>query len=429
METEEDETGKTEEHETGQPRKSKVSILRQLFIPFLILIFLVGGTSIVVLYARGYHFGFERGTPRLAGTGLMVVTSIPDGAQVSINDHLTTATDNTINLAPGEYKVKIFKDGYFPWEKKLTVQEEVVAKADALLFPTTPKLEGITATGVHNPVLDPSLTKIAYTVSSQSANVKNGVYVLDMNSRPILTLTSAASQIANENVDQFSNASLRWSPDGLQLLATIPTINVTNPTQYLLEANTLNQTPQDITPTLETTLTTWAAEQQQKDLARIQTLRPTLRKVMNEHFKVIAWSPDETRVLYQASDSASMPIIIKPRLIGSDTTPEQRDIKQGFVYVYDIKEDKNFQIDIAPNVLEETKHMPVMWYPDSRHLLYVHDKKIDIIDYDGLNQITVYAGPFEDHYIFPWPNGSKIVVLTNLGNPAIPPNLYTISLK
>jgi hypothetical protein len=51
------------------------------------------------------------------------------------------------------------------------------------------------------------------------------------------------------------------------------------------------------------------------------------------------------------------------------------------------------------------------------------------MDYDGQNKTTIYAGPFIDDYVFSWPDGSKILILTNLGNPSILPNLYTIGLK
>src|SRR5260221_7337856 len=166
---------------------------KQLTISVLIIGFLVAVTALVIFLGSGYRIDFGGNGAILSGTGLLVTTSSPNGAQVIINGHLTTATDNTINLAPGEYDVKIFKEGYFAWEKKITIKKEVVSKADALLFPSAPKLENITNVGVLDPTLDPSRTKIAYLVASQSA-AKNGIYVLDMTSRPILTLQSASSQ-------------------------------------------------------------------------------------------------------------------------------------------------------------------------------------------------------------------------------------------
>jgi hypothetical protein len=51
------------------------------------------------------------------------------------------------------------------------------------------------------------------------------------------------------------------------------------------------------------------------------------------------------------------------------------------------------------------------------------------MEYDAMNKTTVYAGPFVDGYVFPWPDATRLVILTNLGNPSITPNLYTLGLK
>lgn len=411
-------------------------------IPLFVLLFLLIGTAFVVLYGRGYRFTLDKGKPDLSGTGLLVVTSEPNGAQVFINDHLTTATDNTINLSPATYEVKIFKEGYFPWKKKIKVQKEVVAKAEGTLFPVAPSLENITAEGADTPVIDPSYTKIAYTITSQTPK-KNGIYVLDMSARRILTLQSASLQIADDTLDTFSKASLSWSPDGKNILAT--TSSSLRNTTYLLSASTMNENPQDVTETLALVKSSWEKDESQKLNAHLNTLKPTLRKAISENFNIISWAPDETKILYEASNSATLPLIIKPRLLGVDSTDEERTIKKGQIYVYDIKEDKNFQIDSAPPKENSTPTLdaesnsadtgnslhpqPLNWFPDSKHLVLVKDKKISIMEYDGSNQTTIYAGPFIDNYVFPWPNGSKIVVLTNLNNPGIPANLYAIGLK
>jgi hypothetical protein len=123
-------------------------------------------------------------------------------------------------------------------------------------------------------------------------------------------------------------------------------------------------------------------------------------------------------------------LIINPPLIGTDSTPQVRNIIKGQVYVYDIKEDRNYLIlSTLPAPEIASGELPLMWYPDSKHLVYVHDGRIDMMDYDAQNQTTVYAGPFVDDYVFPWPDATQLVILTNLGNPNIAPNLYTIGLK
>lgn len=401
---------------------------KQLFLSLGILIFLTLGTVGVILYGKGYRFGFDKTNGSfVVGTGLLVATSTPDGAQVFINGHLSTATDNTINLAPGQYDVKIVKDGYFSWEKKITVKQEVVSKADATLFPIAPKLESISDTGVMNPVIDPSYTQIAYDVASQSASAQNGVYVLDTSNRSILTLQSNSTQIVSDSLGiPFSTATLKWSPNGQQILATIPPSNGSTQTLYLLNASGNNTAPQDVTETFATTIKPlWDQELAEKQKAQINTLKPTLAKFATLNWKNIIWSADETRILYQASSSATIPQIIKPAMIGTDSAPEQRTLQENAYYVYDTKEDKNFMVAPAPSTDEENK---LTWLPDSKHIMYVHDKRIIVMDYDGLNQIIVYAGPFIDSSVFPWSDPTKILILTNLNNPQILPNLYTIEL-
>ncbi|HYK08265.1 MAG TPA: PEGA domain-containing protein [Candidatus Eisenbacteria bacterium] len=397
---------------------------RQLLISFFILLFLGVGTLIAIFYGKGYRLDFTPGKGILKGTGLLVTTSVPDGAQVFINDHLTTATNNTINLPPGQYKVRIFKDGYFPWEKTIDVEKEVVSKAEATLFPTTPKLESITETGALSPTIDPSFTKIAYVVASQSAR-KNGIYVLDMGNRSLLTLSSNATQVADGTVVSFDNATLSWSPDGKQILASIPTTNPNRPTLYLLDATTFTSTPKDVTETIDATTTTWSTLLTQKQNAQLNTLKPTLKAFAMSNMTILSWSPDETKFIYTASNAATLQQIINPKIIGADSMTEERNLSKGSMYVYDIKEDKNFLLLKADQIPSQK----AMWFPDSKHIVVVHDKRVDIREYDGANNTTLFAGPFVDSYAFPWPTGEQIVVLTNLGNPDILPNLYTISLK
>lgn len=398
---------------------------KQLIFAIVSALFLILATTAVIFYGRGYRPNFDGGKLNLSGTGLLVTTSKPDGAQVFINGHLTTATDNTINLAPGQYSVKIFKDGYFPWEKKLIVKKEVVTKAEALLFPTAPKLESITNIGVGNPVLDPSQTKLAYAVASQSAR-RNGIYILDLSTRPILTLQSSSTQIADDTFDSFSQTSFAWSPGGEELIATVSATQ----TSYLLDTDRFNEATNDVTATLSTVGASWQRQKEEKEKARLDALPKKLREVVKANFKILEWSLDESKILYEASKSADLPIVIKPRLIGFDTISEQRKTEEGSLYVYDIKEDKNFKIlEIDEKNQKDPPAGGLRWFPDSKHLLYIHDNKVDIMEYDGSNLTTIYAGPFEDGFVFPWPDGSKIVILTNLGNPDIHPNLYTVVLK
>ena len=70
------------------------------------------------------------------------------------------------------------------------------------------------------------------------------------------------------------------------------------------------------------------------------------------------------------------------------------------------------------------------WYPNSNHILITHKDRVDVIEYDATNRATVYSGPFEQGLIYPWPDGSKLIIMTNL-NPATSAsiNLYTVDIR
>lgn len=396
--------------------------MKQLLIStaiILILIFI--GTGVGIYYARGYRFDFQNPKAMLQGTGLLVLTSKPDGARVLIDDHLTTATNNTINLQPGSYKVRIEKDGYFSWKKTVQIKKETVSSANATLFPTAPRLESITTTGANNPVIDPTGNLIAFTVSSSSAE-KNGVYTFNMAASNILPLGGGTSQITNDFTAPFSSALLSFSPAGNELLASIS--GQTTATNYLIQARSFNQNPKDVTATLNQTLTEWESQKVLRDQKLIDSLPKKIRAVAKANFGNPVISPEDDKILYTASMSATLPILIKPRLPGTNSTPEKRTIEAGNVYVYDMKEDRNY-------LLSKKDEMPAkyLWHPDSGHLIFVRNANINIIEYDGQNQTTVYAGPFSDNLVYPLPNGSSLVILTNLNIPDAPKNLYRISLR
>lgn len=392
---------------------------KKLALYIVTIVFLLTATTAVILYGKGYAFSFGNGKIGILGTGLLAATSQPDGAGIYIDGHLTSATNNTINLPPGEYDVKISEAGYSTWEKKIKIEKEVVSSAYAFLIPTAPKLDNITTTGVSNPVLDPTRTKIAYTVSSLEDSRKNGVYILDMGLRPILTLQSSSTQIVDDTIDDFSKSALSWSPDAKELIATISA--GTASTTYLLKT-TFNSNPQDITATLASVNSSWKNQKDIQDQSQLLGLKTELQNIIKEDFAILSWSEDETKILYTASKSATLPLIINPPLIGTNSTSEVRGINKGSIYVYDLKEDKNYKI-------MDANATSLSWFTDSKHLIYVVDGKIQIMDYDGQNRIMVYAGPFVDNYVFSWPDSSKLLILTDLGNSNALPNLYTIGLK
>jgi hypothetical protein len=392
-----------------------------------LVVLLVTITTTAVLFASGYRLTRENGKTFVEGTGVMVFTSRPDGARVYVNDHLSTATDNTINLQPGDYTVRIEKDGYFSWNKKMTVKQGEVSQANALLFPNTPKLDPLTTTGASNATVDATNTLIAYGVTGAQPR-KNGIYLMNMSSRAILPIGGLATQLTDNTIIDFSTAQLSFSPDGDQLLASVSADFGT--AYYLLSTNTFNETPQDVTNTILQVQAEWEQDKLVERTRQLRTLPRGIQSLFTKNFVDVKFSPENDKILYTASGSATLNLIKNPPLKGVNSTPQTREIKDKNMYVYDIKEDRNYILweSTAPESTESAKP-EFTWHPGSRHLLYVESGRINSIEFDGQNNTTLYAGPFLEQFMTVWPDGSNIAILTNLNIPGAPYNLYKIGLK
>jgi len=407
---------------------------KRLIITLITIIGFILITTIIIALGRGYRFNPK--TKSFQSTGLLVSSSFPTGSQVFVDDHLVSATNSTIPLPPGTYNVKITKDGYIPWSKKLTIKGEVVTKADALLLPVAPELRPLTTTGALNPSLSSDGIKISYGVATSSAE-KQGIWILDLSDRP-LSFQSTARQIVKDNeFIKYSQGKTYWSPDGKQILIQ------TEQNYYLLNTDVMNDNPEDTSLTIEFLIQSWIKEKTDKEEALFKTLKPKFQESIKESIKILSYSPDETKILYEATASAIIPEIITPPLIGTNSQPEERSIKEGNIYIYDAKEDKNFQIkqgekqkeanpedkNIVLDYLNSLKTPEIQWLPDSQHIILVENKKINIVEYDGTNKSTLISAPFEDNFVFPFPNVTRLVILTTLNPSLTTPNLYSLSLR
>jgi len=396
-------------------------MIRKRSIIFLsIFLMVIAGAFLVIKLAQGYRPDLS--TKSLRPSGILVATSVPDGAQVYLDGRLASATNTTINLSPGEYEVEIKKEGYTPWQKTLTIKKELVTKTEAYLFPTFPNLQSLTFTGAQNPILSPDGQKVVFAVAGNSVD-KNGLWVLDLGDRPLGLPRDPRKIVASAPRGRnFSQAELTWSPDSKQILAKLKI--KTGEENILLEANQLNSPTLliDITDRLEIIQAGWEKDAQLKLEAKLAELPPELLEILPEATKEIKFSVDETKILYTATASAQIPEELIPPLPSTNTQPENRKIEPGKIYVFDLKEDKNFYL------MDEDESKKIAWFPTSKHLFLVQEGKITILEYDNTNWIDVYAGPFEETYAYPFPAGNRILILTSLSADT-PRNLYAISLR
>lgn len=397
---------------------NKKSILLISIVSFSI-IFL---TFIISLIARGYKINLKQGTI-LTATGILSATSEPKAASVYLDEKLVTATDNTINLAPNTYTVKIIKDGYLPWQKTVQIKKETVYQTNTQLFRSVPDLKPITYTGAINPTVSPDNTKIVYAVASASASVDNGLYLMELNNTFSLNFNRNTAKQLSQNLSNinWSDFTFQFSPNSRQILATNKSKNVS----YLISLDTtINpKSLYDVTQTLTTIKDDWQNQLSQLMSSKAAKIPLALQTfVSTASAQGLQFSANEEKILFLAQKDGNLEQNIVTPPPSQSTQKQSRDIKQGNYYVYDLKDDTNFFIGSQNDVLNPS------WLDSYDNIIFTSLQNIKVTDYDGTNQQTLFIGNFNPNTVFPMPSGDSITTLISPYQGA-PENLYTISIK
>jgi hypothetical protein len=439
-------------------------------------VFILVGTLIAIQYAKGNIRMTRDGFVRNAG--LLAANSFPTGAEVIIDGKLVTATDDTLYLEPGQYEVELVKDGYVPWKKLMTIEQELVTQTNARLFPSAASFSPLTFTGVTNISPSPDGQKIIYYSNTAKSDRKNGLYLLEL-STSALPIQRGPRQITSDLPSfQLADARFIWAPDSSEVILITPTREV------LLVIDRLNDLAAlpDISFRKRQILTEWEEEMYVRERQFLTQFPLEIVAIATQSAKNVYLSPDKKRLLYTATTSATIPDTIVPPLPSTNRHPEERSLTAGGIYVYDRKEDKNFRVgteklsDVRDEALQSrfgekqllvkdvfmdaaqlrtatsgaftslqatisaqtaasftTYHSPLyantfQWFPDSKHLLFAEGNNIKVMGYDSTNVTTIYSGPFSENFLYPWPDGNRLLIIASF-SPDVPHNLYAIELK
>lgn len=438
--------------------------IRFIFLSIFIIV-LIG----FIAFARGYRLDIKKQT--ITSTGIISVNSLPQPAQVFINGELKGVTDLNLTLPHGKYTVEVKKEGYTDWKKDFTLKGEIVMNADALLFSKNPSLTPMTSLGISKAITLGQSDRMLIITENNSIE-KDGIYLFEASKRTINFFPPLKPILLKENLRailtdvpelNLANSKLDFSPDYQEAILTL-TIQGED-YSYSLALDGENKQLSRMEPgSKENIIEAWNQEKNKELVQILETLPKDMRKIASDSFQMIAISPDEKKFMYMAKKPVTLPLIIKPQLIGTNQTPEKRNLETGEMYIYDKKEDKNFKLPIVVNtevvtptpspsviptiaLIDEPTPTPsklpyllnepltdkintqVKWYPDSQHVVFKENKKIVVVAYDGTNKQTVYSGPFEQEF-FTLSGDWNLVVISNLN----PQNnkfgdLYSIGIK
>lgn len=425
---------------------------------------IIAGSFLAIRWAKG-DFRFDENNQSISKeTGLLHATSTPQGAQVYINGNLTSATDDILYLAPGNYEVTIQKDGYSRWQKTIKIEQSLVTQANAVLYPYSPSLTSITYTGAQNLSVSPDGQKLLYYVNSNSAENKNGLYVLDLSN------TSKSPQQISDNNSSYTLAQAKfiWSADSSEVLVFTP-----EETVFLLKTSNLAnlQSSPNVSLQLKKILSGWEEDLAVKEKQYLDKLPINALQAILENGNNFYLSPDHQKLIYTATSSASLADNYIVPLPASNSTSEKRQLTPGEIFIYDGYEDKNFALEklnkeasnsgfknllaasssfvanaptltLAHSLQTDDQAMTIsnfnnyygnyqvqswQWLSDSTHLVGIQNDKVVITNYDGTNPTVIYSGPLADQFVLPSPDGKRIFILTSF-NPDSPANIYAIEL-
>ncbi|MBI2051650.1 PEGA domain-containing protein [Candidatus Roizmanbacteria bacterium] len=393
------------------------TIISRIVIASVFVLFLIG----IIIFARGYRLDLQQKT--LSSTGILAISSSPKAAKVYVNGELKGVTDINLPLPPGTYTVEIKKDGYANYAETLVLRGELVEAIDPILFPINPSLTPLTNLGIVKAVqVDQSDRLILF--SDNGVPEKDGIYLFEAGKRtlsffpplkPLLLKSAVSAQV------DFKKSSVLFSYDFKQAIVEFSLPDETT-LSYLISLDQENQQAFDVSTSKNTLLEAWEKERQKERLKLAEALPKEIRKIATDSFQIVSLSPDQTKVLYKSKKDTTLPLVIKPPLIASNQTKEERNIQKEGLYVYDKREDKNFRVG--------GKNSPdILWYFDSKRLVFKEGNTIAIILYDGQNKQVVYSGPIEEGFFASTSDG-KVLIMANL-NPQFNklPDVYEVGIR
>lgn len=354
-------------------------------------------SALLFFYGRGYRLDIEQ--KGFKPTGVLTIRSTPTNAKVFINGQEKGNTNLDIaDLPPGEYNLRIEKDGYSVWQKRILVKKEEVNEVEAVLFPLAPNLTSLTSSGVTKALVTNDGKKIIFSVQAEG---KEGIWALDLSRRelPIFGPQGLAKIISDSKETKYSLGQFQISPDNKSILIDVPG---KTPSYFLLNTESENSDPNVLfAEEFKKTQEDWAKKTAQDTTLKIKNLGQ--RAVSEAAFlSNIIFSPNEEKFLGIDKNSVFKVFDSKPRPL-----PNAKE-----------------QIYILP------KAQKYVWFSDSKHLIGVEENNIFIVDVDGENKTNIYSGAFDPQVIAPWTDGSKIAILANFNSKVSKlPNLYAIELR
>lgn len=328
-----------------------------VFLVFLVLFFVTA--PLVVLYTAGYRWQPSRGVLR---TGTLFVSSVPDDATILLNNEgMNNRTPAVIKtLLPGDYVVRLEREGHLQWEKTLPVYENTTTFIDrVLLF-----AEAVPRLLIREPV--------AHAVWSQDGEHVAWAQTQEGWSEVwISTLESPASRLVSR-VASSATPELAWARD---LLTITVGDNVRTVTTEGLETATPppEPTPVELVPAEMYTDVFYNGSL----LARLPDGAYTVADTRGPYITLVDRAHDRLFLLTSADRKA-------PLLLEEDATffdwIRQDALAFGTPYSISMYEPSKHRTTLVTRIGEPLHQL--MWHPEGGYIFYATEREVRAIELD-----------------------------------------------
>jgi len=222
---------------------------RTILFTFFVFLFCII-TPLIVLYSQGYRFNFraQEGEKRVVKTGGFYFKVWPDQVEIQLDNKGKKKKTEFLfgsllwqNLLPKNYKIKIEKEGFQPWQKTLAVKEKMVTEIkNILLFPQKLEYKNISQ-NVQNFWAFPDGKKFILekiNPLTEKSGVKNWRLSILDTTKNVQSLLIEESLISKKELSEIK--SLLISQDSKKILLNI--LSGATKQNYIVEINGQTQT-------------------------------------------------------------------------------------------------------------------------------------------------------------------------------------------
>lgn len=190
---------------------------RRVLLYISIIIFTVA-TGPIVFYTLGYRISLTDLTVHSTG-GLFVVTR-PTSATVYVNasqkeTSLIAGSIFVQNLTPGPYDIRVEKQGYYPWNKRIPVEAYAVTEARVVLIPQEP-VRAILATSTYTDMRSSPHAR-TFLLFQEKERAHHSLAVFDTNRNSILPYDDERTRTIAERMPSLPT-DITWSTDELSAI-------------------------------------------------------------------------------------------------------------------------------------------------------------------------------------------------------------------